>query len=267
MTRDRCVSLFMLALVVVLSPACRRGGARADLTLAGSTSIQPFADKWAEVFMASHPDYGVNVQGGGSSAGIQACKSGACQLGMSSRELKGDEKELVEIVVARDGLAIVVHPSNPLRGLRLEEVKQIFAGDLTNWRPLGGPDKRITVVTREEGSGTRGAFQELVMGGTRIFRGAITEDSNGTVREIVAHDPQAIGFISLGLVNDQVRALDLDGVAATDENIENGGYKLVRPFLFVSRGEPTGHAKEFLDFVLSAEGQELVRREGLLPVR
>ena len=267
MTRHRLALLLLPALIVALFPACRRSGERADLTLAGSTSIQPFADKWAEVFMETHPDYGVNVQGGGSSAGIQACKSGACQIGMSSRDLKGDEKDLVEIVVARDGLALIVHPSNPVRGAKLAEIKQIFAGDLRNWRYLGGPDRAITVVTREEGSGTRGAFQELVMGKTRIFRGAITEDSNGTVREIVAHDPYAIGFISLGLVNDQVRALDLDGAAATDENIESGRYKLVRPFLFVSQGEPAGHAKDFIDFVLSPEGQELVKKEGLLPIR
>jgi phosphate transport system substrate-binding protein len=270
MTRQRPALPFLFALLavgVVLFPSCRRGGERADLTLAGSTSIQPFADKWAEVFMQSHPDYGVNVQGGGSSAGIQACKSGACQIGMSSRELKGDEKDLVEIVVARDGLAIIVHPSNPVRGVKVAEVKQIFAGDLRNWRFLGGPDRTITVVTREEGSGTRGAFQELVMGKTRIFRGAITEDSNGTVREIVAHDPHAIGFISLGLVNEQVRALDLDGAAASEAHIRDGSYKLVRPFLFVSLGEPTGHSKAFIDFVLSDEGQDLVKKEGLLPVR
>ncbi len=266
MTRQRFACLF-LALAVALLAGCRGGRSKNELTLAGSTSIQPFADKWAELFMARHPDLGVDVQGGGSSAGIQACKSGACEIGMSSRELKGDEKDLTEIVVARDGLAIIVHPSNPVRGLRLAEVKQIFSGDLTDWKPLGGPDTRITVVTREEGSGTRGAFQELVMGKTRIFRGAITEDSNGTVREIVAHDPAAIGFISLGLVNSQVRALALDGAAASDDNIRNGSYRLVRPFLFVSRGEPTGLAKQFVDFVLSAEGQALIEKEGLLPIR
>jgi phosphate transport system substrate-binding protein len=266
MTRLR-LALPLLALVVAFFPACRRTGERADLTLAGSTSIQPFADKWAEVFMQTHPDYGVNVQGGGSSAGVQACKSGACQIGMSSRELKKDEKDLFEIVVARDGLAIIVHPSNPVRGAKLAEIKQIFAGDLRNWSLLGGADRAITVVTREEGSGTRGAFQELVMGKTRIFKGAITEDSNGTVREIIAHDPYSIGFISLGLVNRQVRALELDGAVANEENILNGRYKLVRPFLFVSRGEPTGHAKEFIDFVLSEEGQALVKKEGLLPIK
>ena len=257
----------LLALCVVTAPACRRDRSATELTLAGSTSIQPFADKWAEVFMEKRPGLGVDVQGGGSSAGIQACKSGACQIGMSSRELKGDERDLVEIVVARDGLAIIVHPSNPGRGAKVAEIKQIFAGDLRNWNYLGGPDKAITVVTREEGSGTRGAFQELVMGKTRIFRGAITEDSNGTVREIVAHDPHAVGFISLGLVNKQVRALELDGAVANEENIRNGRYRLVRPFLFVSRGGLTGAAKEFVDFVLSNEGQALIKKEGLLPAK
>jgi phosphate transport system substrate-binding protein len=217
--------------------------------------------------MEKRPGLGVDVQGGGSSAGIQACKAGACQIGMSSRELKGDERDLLEIVVARDGLAIIVHPSNPVRGAKVAEIKQIFAGDLRNWQVLGGRDRSITVVTREEGSGTRGAFQELVMGKTRIFRGAITEDSNGTVREIVAHDPYSIGFISLGLVNEQVRALDLDGAAANEDNIRSGRYKLVRPFLFVSRGELTGAAKEFVDFVLSEEGQALIKKEGLLSAK
>jgi len=257
----------LLALAVILFPACRGDRSQTDLTLAGSTSIQPFADKWAEVFMEKRPGLGVNVQGGGSSAGIQACKSGACQIGMSSRELKKDEKDLFEIVIARDGLAIIVHPSNTVLGVKLAEVKQIFSGDLRNWKLLGGKDRAITVVTREEGSGTRGAFQELVMGKTRIYRGAITEDSNGTVREIIAHDPYSVGFISLGLVNQQVRALELDGAVGNEANIRNGSYKLVRPFLFVSVGEPAGLAKEFVDFVLSAEGQALVKKEGLLPVK
>lgn len=256
-----------LIFVLAVSSGCRRGRSQSDLTVAGSTSIQPFADKWAEVFMEKRPGLGVNVQGGGSSAGIQACRSGACQIGMSSRPLKPDEEDLHEIVVARDGLAVIVHPSNPIREMTLLQVMEVFLGGLRNWAPLGGPDRTITIVTREEGSGTRGAFQELVMGRTRIFKGAITQDSNGTVREIVAHDPYAIGFISLGLVNEQVRALGLDGAAASEDNIRNGSYKLVRPFLFVSQGEPTGLAKDFIDFVLSDEGQELIKQEGLIPVK
>jgi phosphate transport system substrate-binding protein len=263
----RSLSALLWALCLVGLPSCRGARSTGDLIVAGSTSIQPFADKWAEVFMEKRPGLGVNVQGGGSSAGIQACKAGACQIGMSSRDLKKDEKDLHEIVIARDGLAIIVHPSNPVRGATLAQVKQVFEGDLTNWTYLGGPDKEITVVTREEGSGTRGAFQELVMGKTRIFRGAITEDSNGTVREIVAHDPYSIGFISLGLVNEQVRALALDGVEGSEASIRAGRYKLVRPFLFLTRGEPTGVAREFIDFVLSDEGQALIKKEGLIPVK
>jgi phosphate transport system substrate-binding protein len=256
-----------ILLGLLLSFGCSRGRAGGDLTVAGSTSIQPFADKWAEVFMEEHTGIGINVQGGGSSAGIQACKAGACQIGMSSRELKESEKDLHEIVVARDGLAIVVHPSNPVRGLTVDEVRRIFNGEIRRWDLLGGIERAITVVTREEGSGTRGAFQELVMKDNRIYKGAITQDSNGSVREIVANDPYSIGFISLGLVNERVRALELDGAAGSEENIRNGSYKLVRPFLFVSQGPPTGTAKEFVDFVLSEKGQELIKKEGLIPVK
>jgi phosphate transport system substrate-binding protein len=266
---ERRTVLMGLAFIAaaVLFSSCARGGARGDLIVAGSTSIQPFADRWAEAFGAAHPGSFVNVQGGGSSAGIQAAISGAADIGMSSRELKGDEKSLNEIVVARDGLAIIVHPSNLLRGLRLVQVKEIFNGEIVAWNWLGGKDAAVTVVTREEGSGTRGAFQELVMGKSRITRRAIVEDSNGTVREIVANDPNAIGYISLGLVNSSVRALDLDGVTPGEQTIREKKYGLVRPFLFVTRGAPAGTASEFIAFVLSPAGQGLARKEGLLPIR
>ena len=131
----------------------------------------------------------------------------------------------------------------------------VFSGEIDNWKYLGGQDAPITVVTREEGSGTRGAFQELVMHKTRIFKGAIVEDSNGTVREIVAGDPNSIGYISLGLVDKRVRLIDLDGVRASEKSIVEGRYKLVRPFLFLTKEKPEGLVKEFIEFVLSPEGQ------------
>lgn len=216
--------------------------------------------------MEKHPGSSINVQGGGSSAGIQAAQSGAADIGMSSRELKLEEKGLLEIVVAWDGLAIIVHPKNPVDRLTLVEVQNIFAGNIKNWASIGGPERDIHVVTREEGSGTRGAFQEMVMGRARIFKGAVVQDSNGTVREIVAHDPSSIGYISLGLVNDRVKAIRLNGVEASPENIARRKYQLVRPFLFLISGRPSPTAKDFLDFVLSREGQELIREEGLIPV-
>jgi len=260
--------IYVFSVFVALTIAsCWRRGAQKELTVAGSTSIQPFADRWAEVYMAKYPGKVVNVQGGGSSAGIQAARSGAADIGTSSRELKPEEKDLIEIVVARDGLAVIVHPSNPVLDLTIAQVKQIFAGKIRNWSELSGRDKLITVVTREEGSGTRGAFQEMVMGKIRIFKGAIVEDSNGTVREIVAGDPDSIGYISLGLVNEAVKALKLDGIIPSDENILEKRYRLVRPFLFVTNGPASGEAKNFIDFVLSEEGQDLIKKEGLIPAQ
>ncbi|RFT15779.1 MAG: Phosphate ABC transporter, periplasmic phosphate-binding protein PstS [Candidatus Saccharicenans subterraneus] len=265
--RLKFLLVFLLLVTLAFFPSCRSGRRGHSLVVAGSTSIQPFADKWAEVFMEKRPGEIVDVQGGGSSAGIQAVLTGAAHIGMSSRELKGDEKELYQIEVAHDGLAIIVHPSNPLDNLTIEQVKSIFLGEITTWETLNGQKKAITVVVREEGSGTRGAFQELVMGKSRITKKAIVQDSNGTVREIVSRDPNAIGFISLGLVNDSVKALALNGVKPTEEAILKKEYKLVRPFLFLTRETPSGLAREFIDFVLSDEIQELVHKEGLIPVR
>jgi len=246
--------------------ACKSSFRQNEIVIAGSTSIQPFADEWAELFMEKNPKVTINVQGGGSSGGIMAVKEGTAQIGMSSRELKDDEKDLIEITVAYDGLAIIVHPANPIDNLSLEQVRSIFAGQITNWKVLNGNDKAITVVVREEGSGTRGAFQEMVMGSRRISKKAIVEDSNGVVREIVSRDSNSIGFISLGLVNDRVKAIALDGLQPSEEAIIQGHYHLRRPFLFLVREAPRGLIKEFIDFVLSADIQSRLPTEGLIPV-
>lgn len=267
MIKLRLITLELCILLILLFPSCRTDRQGTEIVVAGSTSVQPFADKWAELFMEKRPGVVVNVQGGGSSAGIQAVRTGAANIGMSSRELKEEEKGLFEIEVARDGLAIIVHPSNPVENLTIDQVKSIFSGEITSWKTLNGRDKEITVVVREEGSGTRGAFQEMVMGKTRITKRAIVEDSNGTVREIVSRDPNSIGFISLGLVNEKVKAIALNGVFPSEEAILKKEYRLVRPFLFLTREEPQGLVKEFIDFVLSAEIQTLVHKEGLIPVR
>ncbi len=260
------VGLFLLGATSILSSSCGRSSAEKSITIAGSTSVQPFADRWAEVYMKKHHGLSINVQGGGSSAGIQAAKSGAAHIGMSSRDLRPEEKGLLEVIVAWDGLAIIVHPTNPVDELSIVQIQNIFAGNIRSWALVGGPDKEIHVVTREEGSGTRGAFLEMVMGRMRISKRAIVQDSNGTVREIVANDPFSIGYISLGLVNERVKAVRLDGVEASVENIEDKKYRLVRPFLFVTSGPPGPGVRDFLNFVLSREGQELIEEEGLIPV-
>ena len=184
---------------------------------------------------------------------------------MSSRALSSEEKSLWNVEIARDGLAVIVHASNPIQDLTLDQVRDIYAGLITDWSQLGGPMKKIHVITREEGSGTRSAFESLVMGKIWITPRAIVQDSNGAVRQLIADDPYAIGYISLGLVNDTVNALQLGGIAASRENVENGSYGLTRPFLFVAQSEPTGQAKQFIDYVMSAEGQKQLAAEGLIP--
>lgn len=256
----------VLLLAVPLLLGCQRS--QGGVTVAGSTSVQPFAEALAEEYMRDHPAAVINVQGGGSSAGIQAALTGAADIGMSSRELQPDEKaRLDEYVIALDAIAIVVHPSNQLADLSLEQIHQIFAGQVPSWRAFGGPDKPIHVVTREEGSGTRGAFQELVMGKTDISPAAIVQDSNGAVRQVVADDPHAVGYISLGLVDKQVKAISIGGIKASHENVVNRTYKLSRPFLYVVRGTPVREAQDFIQFTLSPQGQNLLAKEGLVPAQ
>jgi len=253
--------LFVL-LLIFFAMGCQRS--KAGITVAGSTSVEPFAELLAEEYMHRHPNSHIYVQGGGSSAGIEAIRSGAAHIGMSSRSLIGKEKTLHTITIAKDAIAIIVHPKNPVHDLPFVKVREVFSGQIRNWNELGGPDQPIVLVTREEGSGTREAFQKLVMGEEDIALEALVQDSNGAIRQVVAGDPSAIGYISLGLVNEKVKALQISGTTPSIKNIESGQYHLVRPFLFVFLLEPAGEAKTFLDFVMSPEAQKLLAQEGLV---
>lgn len=258
------ISVVILALSMSMMSACSRAPGSA-MIVAGSTSVQPYAEVLAEEFMVLNPDTEIDIQGGGSSAGITAAQTHSADIGMSSRAMKEEEKDLWSIEIARDGLVLIVNPENPIQNLTLEQIRDIYAATVTDWSQLGGVESKINIIAREEGSGTRSAFTELLMGEAEITPKAIVQDSNGAVRQLVADDPNAIGFISLGLVNDKVKALHLDGIEATRENIMNGNYSLSRPFLFVTNGEPTGLAKSFIEFTLSLEGQTLLSHEGLIP--
>ncbi len=235
------------------------------IVVAGSTSVQPYAEVLAEEFAHSRPEIEVDVQGGGSSAGITAARSGTAEIGMSSRHLKDSEAGLWSVEIAKDGLVLIVHPSNPINDLSLDQIREIYAGDITNWSELGGADARIHLITREESSGTRSAFEELVMKKKPISPKAIVQDSNGAVRQLVSSDKRSIGFISLGLADDSVKAISLEGIRATMENVKNETYALHRPFLFVCADEPAGAAKLFVDYTLSAEGMGILIAEGLIP--
>jgi len=236
-----------------------------DIIVAGSTSVQPYAEVLAEEYMIRNPKNIIDIQGGGSSAGITAAESGTADIGMSSRSLKDSEKHLWSVEIAKDGLAIIVNPRNPVNNITQAQIRGIYAAHIQRWSEVGGEDKRIHIIAREEGSGTRSAFEELIMGDTRITPRAIIQDSNGAVRQLVADDIQSIGFLSFGLVDETVKALHLDGVPATRENIIDGSYGLLRSFIFVSKDRPEDTAMDYIDFVLSPEGQRLLSDEGLIP--
>ena len=276
-------SMFLIFSMILTSSCGAKG---ADIIIAGSTSVQPYAEMLAGLYESTHPGIKIEVQGGGSSAGIQAVESGTANIGMSSRALKEAEEYLWSIEIAKDGLAIIIHPDNsiikleydennvlvPVADLTLEQVRKIYTGEITNWSELGGHDAKIHVSTREEGSGTRSAFEDLVMDKNRITSKAIVQDSNGSIRQFVSDDVYSIGYISLGLVNPErgqkeVKDVRLDGVKAEEENIINHSYKLYRSFLFVTLDEPEGLIKEFIDFVLSPESQQLLENEGLIPIK
>jgi phosphate transport system substrate-binding protein len=252
-------------LIIVLTMSCQRS--KAGITVAGSTSVEPFAELLAEEYMLKHPGAHIYVQGGGSTAGIEAVRSRAAHIGMSSRSLIGEEKNLYSVTIARDALAIIVHPSNPVRDLSLDQIRQIFSGKIKNWKDVGGLSTAIILVTREEGSGTREAFQKMVMEKEEISLESLVQDSNGAIRQVVSGDPNAIGYISLGLVNEKVQGVRISGVEPNLKNIVHGRYRLIRPFLFVFNGSPAGEANSFLDFVLSTEAQELLQKEGLVTIR
>ena len=248
-------------------------GLSGEITEAGSTTVQPLAERLAEAFSAKHPEVEITVQGGGSSVGVKSAGQGTVDVGAASREVKESElqkyPDLKVFTIARDGIAIVAHPDVPVDGLTKEQVKDIFAGEITNWKEVGGPDKPIVVVSREEGSGTRAAFEEMVMGkeGPPIVDMAILQPSNGAVRTTVSTTPDSIGFLSFGYLDESVKALAIDGVEATEANAASGAYPIVRPLNLLTKGEPSGVVKAWLDFILSDEGQKIVVEEGYIAVK
>ena len=242
-----------------------------SVTLAGSTSMEKFANALAETFMEKYPNVTVQAEFTGSSAGIESVLAGQCDVGDSSRALKDDEKAkgAVENIVAIDGIAVVVDPSNAVDGLSKDDLTGIYDGSITNWKDVGGSDMPIVVVGREAGSGTRGAFEEL-LGLEDACKYANELDSTGAGIAKVASTPGAIGYASLDALDDSVKALSLEGVEATAENIKAGNYFLSRPFVMATKGEISEQndlVQAWFDFVLGDEGQQIASEVGLITVK
>ena len=244
-------------------------GLSGQIQIAGSSTVQPLAEVLAEAFMADHPDVTIEVQGGGSSVGITAAGEETVDIGMASRNVKESEfatfSNLEVFVIAFDGIAIVTQSDLELPSLTVEQVKGIFAGEITNYAEVGGPDSEIIVVSREEGSGTRAAFEELVMeageDAGEITENALLQQSNGQVRTTVSTTPNAIGYVSFGFLDESVNNVAIDGAEPRVENVKDESYTIFRPLNMLTNGTPNSLSQAFLDFILSAEGQAIVAED------
>lgn len=241
-----------------------------SVSMSGSTSMEKLANAVAESFMAKYPGVTVTAEFTGSSAGIESVLAGSVDIGNSSRNLKDEEKAsgAVENIVAIDGIAVVVDPANTVTGLTREQLISIYKGETKNWNEIGGADQAIVVVGREAGSGTRGAFEELLkIEDACAYANEL--DSTGAVMAKVASTPGAIGYVSLDVVDDSVIALKLDGIEPTEENIKAGSYALSRPFVMATNGEISkqkAEVQKLFDYLASDEGKELIKSVGLITV-
>ena len=242
-----------------------------SISMVGSTSMEKLANALSEAFMEGYPDVTVTAEFVGSGAGIEAVTNGTADIGNSSRSLKDEEKAagVVENVVAIDGIAVCVDPANEVTDLTKEQLTNIYNGTIINWKEVGGADEPIIVIGREAGSGTRGAFEELV-DLKDACKYANELDSTGAVIAKVASTPGAIGYASLDALDDSVKALSLEGVEATAENIKAGNYFLSRPFVMATKGEISEQndlVQAWFDYVMGDEGQQIASEVGLITVK
>ena len=253
------------------APAEATADLSGSISMVGSTSMEKLANALSEAFMEEYPEVTVTAEFVGSGAGIEAVTNGTADIGNSSRSLKDEEKAagVVENVVAIDGIAVCVDPANEVADLTKEQLTNIYNGTVTNWKEVGGADEPIIVIGREAGSGTRGAFEELV-DLKDACKYANELDSTGAVIAKVASTPGAIGYASLDALDDSVKALSLEGVDATAENIKAGNYFLSRPFVMATKGEISEQndlVQAWFDFVLGDEGQQVASEVGLITVK
>ncbi|MBN1517421.1 phosphate ABC transporter substrate-binding protein [Candidatus Sumerlaeota bacterium] len=254
------------------------------LVLDGSTTVGPIAKAFAEYYMSNHPDVNVTVNESGSGNGAKSLINSACDIANMSRFMKDSEfaaavekgVKPVAHVVAMDGLPVLVHPSNPVKELSLEQVRKIYTGEIANWSEAGGPDQAIVIVSRDTNSGTYETFHELVMTHKvngesvkeKITDGAEYVGSNGAVRARVQSTPAAIGYAGLGFVDKTVKALEIDGVYPTPETVTSGKYAIARPLFMFTNGYPKlgSHTYQFVTLHLTEKGQEIIEDIGFVPV-
>ncbi len=238
------------------------------VTTGGSTSVESVIGILTEAFKEAQPDVDVTYDPTGSGAGITGASEGTLDIGLSSRALKEDEAETLDATVfALDGIAIVVNNENTVEDLSLEQIKGLATGEITNWSEVGGPDAPVVLVGREAGSGTRDGFESIVgVEDACVYEQELT--STGAVLAAVAANPNAFGYASLSAVDDQVKAVTVDGVEATEATVQDGTYTIQRPFVFVTKKDAqlSDAAQAFIDFAIGGEADELIAQAGAVPL-
>lgn len=246
-----------------------------DITMSGSTTVFPIAQMAAEVYMDENPDVFISVRGGGSGVGISDIIMGRVDMANASRAIKTSEiKQAKEngvnpvgTIIANDGIAIIVNPSCGLTDITKEQVKKIFTGEINNWKQLGGASMPIVAISRDVASGTFEVFKELVLKGSKVKDDALLLASNNAVATNVADTPGAIGYVGFGFLSDKVKALKVEGIAPTEKSVNDKSYSISRPLYVYTNGTPKGEIKDFLEFILSDEGQKIVKETGYIPLK
>jgi phosphate transport system substrate-binding protein len=268
---------FMIGTMILGSASCteinvsgtkEKASVEGALMLTGSTSMSDVSNALAEAFMKKHGDVTVSVGGNGSGEGPASVKDGTAQIGLLSRELKDSENpELFDLyIIGLDGVAVIVNPESSVKELKLEQLADIFSGKISNWKELGGVDAPIQCIGREAASGTRGAFEDI-LGITESTVYAEEQNSTGNVKQAVAGNPNAIGYVSVSSLDKSVAAVTVDGIAPSDETVDSGTYKIQRPFLIITqKGTKDELIQSFLDFIFSDEGRKIIEENGIIPV-
>lgn len=277
--KNKRISLLLAGILAigVLSTGCGKtedngssAGTKTAISVSGSTSIGPSMEKVAEQFEKNNEGISVEIQQIGSSAGIKNVIDGVSEIGMSSRDLKDEEKNagLQETKIATDGIAVITNKNNKVKNLTKEQVKDIYTGKIKNWKEVGGNDAPIVVVSREEGSGTRDGFQEILgFESTELLKDAQISDGSGNIKSTIEGNENSIGYISFGYVDESINALSIDNAEPTDENVVNSSYPISRPFILVDKQEGLSeNGKKLIDFILSDEGQQIMEEEGFIKI-